>query len=284
MRGGSFCHSGQDRPRQPGVLPGVRPPDGHADQPVFPAGQLRACGPRRGRAHPADCAETAGGRRRRRDPGQRPEGGRREAGGRGPEDRPLGLARPAGGRLEKAVAPARRRALSERGVRLRAGRHGAEGNRPVREARPENRLRRLHGRGQDHHRQPDHPVLRCGFRHHHLRRHRRPQNPQGRPAALRRRRPSGHAPVYGHHRRQHPLRQPGGRHGPDCRSRQARQRGFVHPAPSGRLRHRAFGGRGKPEPGAAPAPFHRAGRGLRPAGADSGRGDQLGGYAYRKAD
>ena len=52
-----------------------------------------------------------------------------------------------------------RRALLRCGLWLHAGKDGAAQHLPVRQARPEDRLCRLHRRRQDHHHQPDQPLL-----------------------------------------------------------------------------------------------------------------------------
>ena len=77
------------------------------------------------------------------------------------------------------------------------------------QARPEDRLRGLHRRGQDHHHQPHQPLLRHRRRRRHLRRHRRAGHRQGLAAAVAGHRAAGHPPVHRHHCRQHPLRQAG---------------------------------------------------------------------------
>ena len=68
---------------------------------------------------------------------------------------------------------------------LRRGKDGAQRRLPVRQAGAEDRLRWLYRRGQDHHHQPDQPVLRRAGGHHHLRRHQREGHPEGRPCAAR---------------------------------------------------------------------------------------------------
>ena len=71
-----------------------------------------------------------------------------------------------------------------RDLRLHSGKARAEPHQPVCQARAEDRLRGLHRRGQDHHRQPDQPVLRDRRRRHHLRRHRRAGHQKERSAPL----------------------------------------------------------------------------------------------------
>ena len=111
---------------------------------------------------------------------------------------------------------------------LRGAAH-PEGDQPLRRAGPEDRLRGLHRRRQDHHHQPHQPLLRGAGGRRHLRRHRRAGHQKGQPPPLPGHRPSGYPPVYGHHCRQHPLRQAGCHSEGDRAGRPHRQRGLLHP-------------------------------------------------------
>ena len=63
--------------------------------------------------------------------------------------------------------------------------------------------------GQDHHHQPDQPLLRHCRRQDPLRRHQHQQDQEGGPAPQHGYRAAGHQPVHRHRDGQHPLRQPG---------------------------------------------------------------------------
>ena len=106
-------------------------------------------------------------------------------------------------------------------------------------AGPEDRLRGRHRRGQDHHHQPDQPLLRHRRRQDPLRRHQHQQDQEERPAPQSGHRPPGHPPVHRHGDGEHPLRQSGrhrrGVHG----RRQAGQRRRLHPPAARRVQHHA---------------------------------------------
>ena len=95
------------------------------------------------------------------------------------------------------------------GLCLRAGQDGAAQRLAVRQAGPEGSLCGLHRRRQDHHHQPDQPLLRHCRRQDPLRRHQHQQDQEGRPAPLPGHRAAGHQPVHRHRHGEHPLRQPG---------------------------------------------------------------------------
>ena len=112
---------------------------------------------------------------------------------------------------------------------------------PLRQARPEAGLRRLHRRGQDHHHQPHQPLLRHQRRQDPLRRHQHQQDQEGRSAPLAGYRLAGHQPLHRHGDGEHPLRQ-AGRHGRGVRRRRQTCRcGRLHPPPARGLRHQVQG-------------------------------------------
>ena len=102
------------------------------------------------------------------DEGEGAPRARRRRGGRPCRRRCRGLGV---GDLRRARAAPGRRAVLPRGLWLRGGADRACGPLALRQAGPEDRVRGLHGRGQDHDHQPYQPLLRGALRRDHLRRH-----------------------------------------------------------------------------------------------------------------
>jgi ATP-binding cassette subfamily B protein len=125
--------------------------------------------------------------------------------------------------------------LQRRRFQLRRRRPGAARLRPAHRARRDGRVRRPHGRRQDHRDRAGQPLVRHRGRRDPDRRHRLAADPARLADAAHERGPAGAVPVLGHDRRQHPLRPPrrdrrGGRR---RRARGRRER--VHRAARGRL-------------------------------------------------
>ncbi len=151
---GTERHDGRGQSCQ---LSGVCPPGGAAHKPVHAAVELPAGGPGRGGAR-FRASWTSG---RRTDEGVRPRKRRRKSGGKLGDRRKTGQWAWRRSRTARC-APARGRALRGRGLRLRAGPPMLHGVSLYAKPGPEDRLRRLHRRGQDHHHEPHQPLLRRG--------------------------------------------------------------------------------------------------------------------------
>ena len=153
---------------------------------------------------------------------------------------------------------------------------------PVRQARPEGRLRRRHRRGQDHDHEPHQPLLRHRRRQDPLRRHQHQQDQEGRPAPLPGRGAAGHQPVHRHRHGQHPLR-PAGRHrrGVHRRGAARRRRRLHHAAcPTATTRCSRTTAPTSPRASGSCSSIARCRRG-RPAGDDPRRGHLLHRHAHR---
>ena len=139
---------------------------------------------------------------------------------------------------------------------------------PVRQARAEGGLCGLHRRGQDHHHQPDQPLLRHCRRQDPLRRHQHQQDQKGRPA------PFSLGIVLQDTNLFTGTVMDNIRYGnldatdEECiaAAKLAGADDFIRRLPQGYDTH-AHRRRRQPEPGPAPAAGHRPGGGGRPAGA-----------------